>query len=246
MSGRSSADRPAAAPLREDRADEVARRLAIPVLIAALASVPAVFLTLLDDPWGSVGNGLHTLSGAVLIAEAVVLLAIADDRRAWLRRNRWLVAVAVAIVPAVVLAAGPLQVLRLVRVAGALRIIRVGRILKAGRIVRKRSGLDHGWQRIIGIAVTMLCAAFVGAVLVDPTSASRRAVDGATERLGVLGVVLAGVILAVATYVIGSARAARSGSPAAPVRAAEQADHSGGRAQGSLPDERRQGDSSAE
>lgn len=189
-----------------DRADRIAERLALPVLIAALASVPAVFLTLLEDPWFRVGAGLNTLSGGVLVAEAIVLFALAEDRRAWLRRNRWMVALAVAIVPAVVFAIGPVQLLRLLRVAGALRIIRVGRILKAGRIVRQRAGLETRWQRVIGVGVTALCAGFVALVLVDPTSTSRQVLDGALDRLGWIGVVVAGVILAGATYVVRTQR----------------------------------------
>lgn len=206
---------PDASSVEVDRADRVAQRLAVPVLLAALASVPAVFLSLMDEPWGPVGDGLNTLSGAVLIAETVVLLALADDRRAWLRRNRWLVLLAVAIAPAVVFAIGPVQLLRLlrlVRVVGALRIIRVGRILKAGRIVRERTGLDHGWQRVIGIAITLACAAFVAMVLVDPTSTSRQVVDDAVQRLGMLGVLAAGLVLAAATYVVRTARQRRGSS----------------------------------
>ena len=65
-------------------------RLAWPVLIAALASVPAVFLTLLGDlvsSWGVVGQcGGRTM---VLMAEPVVLLAVSANKGAWLRQNWW-------------------------------------------------------------------------------------------------------------------------------------------------------------
>ena len=191
-----------------DRADHLAERLAIPVLIAALASVPAVFLTLLDEPYETIGNGLNTLSGVVLIAETVVLFAVSEDRLAWLRRNKWLVLLAVAIVPAVVFAVGPVQLLRLTRVAhairmvGAVRIIRVGRIMKAGRILRERAGLDARWQRVIAVAATLLAAAFVAIILADPTSASGGALRSAVDVVGVPGVLLAGIILAGATYVV--------------------------------------------
>ncbi len=185
-----------------DRADRVASRLAVPVLVAALASVPAVFLTLLDDPWAQVGGGLNAISGGVLIAETVVLLALAEDRRAWIRRNRWLVGLTLVIIPAVIFAVGPVQLLRVLRVFGALRIIRVGRILKAGRIVRERTGLDQVWHRVVGVGVTLLCAVFVAAVLADPTSTSRQFVDSAVQQLGWVGVVLAGTILAAATFVV--------------------------------------------
>ena len=202
-------------PVR-DRADRVAQRLALPVLLAALASVPAVFLTLLDDPYESIGTGLNTLSGMVLIAETVVLFAVADDRLAWLRRNRWLVVLAVAIVPAVAFAVGPVQLLRLTRVAhairmvGAVRIIRVGRIVKAGRILRERAGLDARWQRVVAMIATLLAAAFVGITLADPTSASGGVLRSAVDVVGVPGILLAGLLLGGATYLVRTNR--RSGA----------------------------------
>jgi CsoR family transcriptional regulator, copper-sensing transcriptional repressor len=190
-----------------DRADRWQEKLAVPVLIAALASVPAVFMTLFDDPWDTIGGGLNAASGVVLVAETVVLFALAEDRRAWLWRNRWLVGLAVVIVPAVIFAVGPVQLLRLVRAAGALRLIRVGRIFKAGRIVRDRAGLDRTWQRVIGVGATALCAVFVAIVLADPTSSSRRVVDGAMARPGWIAVVAAGLLLGAATYIVRTARA---------------------------------------
>ena len=185
-----------------DRADRVAQRLAIPVLVAALASVPAVFLTLFDEPYQSAGTTLNTLSGSVLIAETVVLLAVSEDRARWVRSNLWLVGLAVVMIPAVIFAVGPVQLLRLVRVVGALRIIRVGRIIKAGRILRERAGLDAVWQRVFSGLLIALVAAFVALVLADPTSESRRLLDGAVQRVGLIGVLLAGTVLGIATYVV--------------------------------------------
>lgn len=202
----------------DDRADRLAQRFAVPVLVAALASVPAVFLTLLDPPWETVGSTLNLLSGAVLIAETAVLLAVAEDRRAWLRRNRWLVGLAVLIVPAVIFAVGPLQLLRLARLVGALRIVRIGRILKAGRLLRERSGMTDGWQRAIAIFVTVLSAAFVAVVLADPTSTSRKFVEGTFETIGPTGVVIAGVILAVSTFIVLTSRKRHSADASGGVR----------------------------
>jgi CsoR family transcriptional regulator, copper-sensing transcriptional repressor len=196
-----------------DRADRVADRLAVPVLIAALASVPAVFLTLFDDPWEQVGSGVNLISGTVLVLETVVLIALAEDRREWLRRNRWLVGLTIAIIPAVIFAVGPVQLLRLARLAGALRIIRVGRIFKAGRIVRERTGLDQGWQRAIGVGATVLCAAFVAIVLADPSSTSREVLDSVVGTVGVIGVVVAGLLLGGATYLVRTDRVGSSGNP---------------------------------
>jgi CsoR family transcriptional regulator, copper-sensing transcriptional repressor len=189
------------------RGSALQRRLSGAVLIAALASVPAVFLTLFDDPARTAGVVVNTLSGAVLISETVVLFVLADRKVSWLRRNRWLVIFAILVVPAVLFAVGPFQLLRLVKVIGALRIIRAGRILTAGRILRERAGLERRWQRVIGAGMTLLVAAFAAAVLSDPTSHTRELLDGAVAYLGIAGVLLAGAVLGLATYVVRSARA---------------------------------------
>lgn len=211
---------PAASSEPVDRADRVRDRLAIPVLIAALASIPAIFLTLLDDPWETIGTGINSLSGAVLVLETVVLLALADDRRRWLRRNRWLVALTIVIIPAVIFAVGPVQLLRLVRVVGAIRIVRVGRILKAGRILRDRFGINRWWERAIGLGVTLLCAAFVAVILADPTSSTRQqlidpVVDATGLPMGAL-VAAAGLILGIATFVVARARGEEAPDPTTP------------------------------
>lgn len=234
-------------PEQQDRADRLAEQIAIPVLIAALASVPAVFLTLFDDPYQTIGEGLNTLSGGVLIAETVVLFAVSENRLAWLKRNKWLVLLALAIIPAVVFAIGPVQLLRLLRVVGALRIIRVKRIFKAGKIVRERAGLDKVWERVIAVGVTLLCAVFVAVMLADPTttrqldeleSESRNVLGNVIERLGWIGVVVAGLILAGATYVVWTnrrdqrqaaddAEAADDDGPARPERVARDDEAAG-------------------
>ncbi|MBS3940553.1 MAG: hypothetical protein KG028_06295 [Actinobacteria bacterium] len=187
---------------RGERADRLAARLAVPVLVAALASIPATFLTLLDGAWAATGSALNLVSGGVLIAEAVVLFLLAGDKRAWLRRNRWLAGLAVLMVPAVVFAVGPVQLLRLLRLVGALRIIRVRRILKAGRIIRERHALDHRWSNAVTWGLTLLAAGFVAVVLADPSSTSRAWLDQVTARLGILGVLVAGLVVGVATYVV--------------------------------------------
>ncbi len=185
-----------------DRAERLQERLAIPVLIAALASVPAVFLTLFDDPAESIGSVINTLSGAVLIAEAVVLLAVSENRLQWLRDNLWLVGLALLMIPAIIFAVGPVQLLRLVRLVGALRIIRVRRILKAGKIVRRRAGLDQLWQRAISVGISLLVAGFVAVVLADPTSQSRQLMEDMLGLSGPVPAIVAGVLLGGATLIV--------------------------------------------
>jgi CsoR family transcriptional regulator, copper-sensing transcriptional repressor len=187
-----------------DPEDHWEQRLALPVIIAALASVPAVFLTLLDRPYETVGNVVNWLSGAVLVAETVVLFVVSRDKWEWVRRHKWLLLLTVFVILGVVLAIGPVQLLRLLRVVGALRLVRAGRIIKAARITRDKLGLPGQWSKVSSAAAALLVAAFVGVVLADPTSRSRQLVDqwlgGGTSQV-VLSV-LAGAVLAVATFVV--------------------------------------------
>ena len=186
-----------------DREEEWEERLAVPVLVAALASVPAVFLTLLDDPYSTIGTVANWVSGGVLVAETVVLFAVSGDKRDWLTRHVWLVVLTVAVVVAVVLAIGPVQILRLLRVVGALRIVRAGRILKAARILRDRIGLTARWGKVMSLGAALLVAAFVSVILADPTSQTREILE---SWLGVSGnivlVLLAGALVGGATFVV--------------------------------------------
>ncbi|MDP3966893.1 MAG: hypothetical protein Q8Q02_01325 [Nocardioides sp.] len=188
---------------RRDPEEHWEERLALPVIIAALASVPAVFLTLLDGPYETVGNVVNWLSGAVLVAETAVLFAVSRNKRGWIRRHKWLLLLTVVVILGVALAIGPVQLLRLLRVVGALRLVRAGRILKAGRIMRDKLGLSGRWSKVASAAAALLVAVFVGVVLADPTSRSRELLDqwlGGTSQ--VLLSVLAGALLAAATFLV--------------------------------------------
>lgn len=195
----------------DERYQRWEERLAAPVLIAALASVPAVFLTLLDGAAESAGTVVNAISGAVLVAETVVLAALSRDKHAWVRENRWLLGFTALLIPAVVLAIGPVQLLRLVRVVGALRFLRARRIFRAASELRERAGLTGWTSKVLSLLAALLVAAFVAVVLADPTSRSRQVVEGLLQRAGgtgllVAAVVLAGALLAGATYVLARGR----------------------------------------
>lgn len=186
----------------EPLADRAERRLALPVIIAAVVSVPAVFLTTLDGAAGVLGRVLNWLSLAVLVGEAVLLFLLSGQRLEWLRTHRWLVFVVALTVPAVVFAVGPAQLLRLVRLVGTLRVLRAGRILKAGRVLRRRLDPGQWWGRaLLGLA-SVVAAAFVALVLVDPTSSTRQLLRLASERWAWALAVLAGLLLLGATFLV--------------------------------------------
>ncbi len=185
-----------------DRAALLESRFAGPVVVAALASVPATFLTMLEGPAGQVGAVVNWASLAVLTAESLVLLVLASDRLAWIKRHWFMIGIAVAAIPAVLFAFGPVQVLRALRVVGAVRIVRARRILRAGKILRHRAGLRGPVARVTGVGVSMACAAFVVMVLSDPTSFTRRILDDGMQKYGIAAILLAGAILGGATYVV--------------------------------------------
>lgn len=186
-----------------DRADEFERRLTVPVLIAALASIPAVFLTRAGGAAAAIGTVLNWASVAVLVGESVVLLWLEGSVRRWLRRYRWQLLVVAAAVPAVVFVIGPLQVLRLVLLLGGFHILRARRIVNAGLVVVERLGLGHRRARWVLAGVIVLAGVFSLIVLADPESRSRHVVEWFVEHIGVAGTVLAGIAAAAAVYAAG-------------------------------------------
>lgn len=189
-------------PAAADSERRWAARFERPALIAALVSVPATFLTLAEGGLAVTGEVINVLSAIVLVAEGVVLFAVSRDRRRWLRRNWWLVATIAIVVPATIWAVGPAQLLRLVRSVGALRVLRVRRIIKAGRLASDRLGLDDRWRRLTVALLSVAAAAFVAVVLIDPSGIEVDWVADLAARAGTLGVLLAGAILGVATYLV--------------------------------------------
>ena len=191
-------------------------RLAVPVLVAALASIPAMFLTLAQGTLATAGHVVDVLSGLVLVSETVILFVVAENKRAWIRGHLGLIALTVAVVVAVVLALGPAQVLRLARTVGALRVLRAGRIVKAARSLSDRMGFTGRLGHLAAAGAGLLVAVFVGVVLADPTSRSRHLLTSVLGNVSTPVIVVlagvAGVVLGAATYLL--ARDTGSGTDA--------------------------------
>lgn len=182
--------------------DQLEARLAVPVLVAALISVPAVFLTMLDPPYSTVGTVANWVSMIVLTSESALLFVVSRDRLTWLRRNWWIVIVALLAIPAVIFAIGPVQLLRLVQAVGALRVLRANRIIKAARVLERHMDLEGRTRHGLFVLMSVLAASFVAIVLVDPTSTTRRLLEGIAAWVDAVLIVIAGIILAVATFVV--------------------------------------------
>jgi hypothetical protein len=183
-------------------AERLERKLAAPVIVAALVSVPAVFMTRMDGAVSVAGDALNWASMLVLTGESIVLFLLAGDRIGWLWKHKWVIAVAIAAVPAVIFSLGPVQALRIIRLVGALRVLRASRILTAGRVLRRRMGLDGWWGTALVAGASVLAAVFVGVVLSDPTSQTRELLSELPPVVGVIAAVAAGVILFGATVVV--------------------------------------------
>ncbi len=201
-------------PEENSHARALERRLALPVLVSAVISVPAVFLDMWGTgPWAEIGNRVNLLAGLVLWAEWILLIALAENKLRWLRTNKWSTFVAAVTLPAVVFALGPTQVLRLARTAGTLRVLRVSRIIEAGGVLRRRMGLTGTRGTAVAATTAVLSAVFVTAVVLNPDSPSRRFLSGLPGSFDLWQVVLAlGLVGAATALILCLRRRSTSGS----------------------------------
>ena len=200
-------------PDRNGRADRLERRLAVPVVVAAALSVPAVFLAAVaEGALAVLGLVLNWASMVVLTAESVVLFVLAGDRLTWIRRHRWPLLVTALAIPAVILALAPVQALRLLlslaRHLAALRVLRAKRLVSAGGVVARRLGPVGRWRHFPVAAGSAAAAVFVALILADPDSvrAHRRALAAIVDWAGVWPAVAAGCLLAVTALLMAAWR----------------------------------------
>lgn len=179
-----------------ERAEQWQQRLTLPVLVAALISVPAVFLSAIGGTLGLLGRALNWASLVVLSGEPLVLLLLSRDVRDWLYSHKWEMLLGALVVPAVVFAIGPLQLLRIALSVGTLRVFRVRRILRAGRVVVGQLHVSVWSRRGILAAAGLVAAGFLAIVLADSESRTRRVLGWIVERIGVVPTIFCGLAAA--------------------------------------------------
>lgn len=190
----------------QERAEELQerwdRRLVWPVLGAAVISVPAVFLTLLDEPWEMIGHIGLWITSAVLVVEVVVLFLVSPKKVDWLKRNWWLVGLTALVILGVVFSFGPMQILRLVRSVGALRVLRAKQVARAGESLQSKG--SSPWLPLLGkVLATVVVAAFVIIALIDPESEFRTFLEDLVgEEFAIAAAVAAGLLTMGAMYLI--------------------------------------------
>ena len=128
-------DRPAAPePERESREKVWERRFRVPVLAAAVLSVPLAAVSIIAPPVG-VGavilKGAHVALWSVFASEAGFLLATTKDRRRWIRKHPLEVGVVIAASPFIPMLASLAGAARIAPAAKALKALKAGKGLKA-------------------------------------------------------------------------------------------------------------------
>lgn len=159
-------------PQRDPRGARWERRLRVPVLGAALLAVPTVLLYFSDlsSTAGTVAVALSWLIWAVFLLEAVIMLSVVAQRRAWMRGHLFGLAILLATFPLLtkfleaLLAARALSSLQAVRLLQVLYLVKTAKLLKSWIILR-RTG--RGPRHPVLISVVALLAATVVIGILD-------------------------------------------------------------------------------
>lgn len=188
-------------------AQHIEGRLALPVVIAVCASIPAVFLTI----WSSgqlfvAGQVVGWASGAVLWIETLILMLASEHKINWLMRHKWMLLVCALTLVSLVAATGGAQILRLAYAVGSIRVLRAKRILTAAQVLGRRFGLGLWWRSALFSVAGIAAAVFVAVVLTDPTAEYVKILSWIDHNFRIIPILLAGAILAVATWLVARGR----------------------------------------
>jgi hypothetical protein len=150
----------AAPTAAEERASRWEARLRPFVIAAALGVIPLVALSLahpkgLSHELEVVG---HWVVWLVFAVEIVAMLAVVEDRRAWLDAHRFEVLVVVVSSPFLPMAVAFVPALRVLVVAKAFKTIKVVKLAKSTRLLRRRLALTPAASIVTG-AVSLGVAA---------------------------------------------------------------------------------------
>ncbi|MEA2131859.1 MAG: hypothetical protein QOJ85_4750 [Solirubrobacteraceae bacterium] len=148
-------------------------RLRAPVLLAALAVLPLVALSLTHPhgTWHTIETAGHLVVWVTFAVEVAVMLSVVRDRRAWIRGHRFELLVVAASSPVVPLALAVAPTLRLLVVAKlfkTLKLVKVVKLAKLGksvRLVRRKIALDGPASLALGVLALAIAALTVVSML---------------------------------------------------------------------------------
>src|SRR5215207_1327786 len=112
----------------DERSERIARRFEVPMVIAALLVIPVIVIeeSPVGEPWDTLALVLNWAIWLAFLTEAVVMLAVVPDRRAWLRRHPIEVIVVLLTPPFLPATLQSLRVLRLARLLRLVPLVRLG------------------------------------------------------------------------------------------------------------------------
>ena len=101
------------------------RRLAAPLLLAALLTIPAIAIeqSSVDEPWDTLASVLNWTIWTAFLAEAILMLSVVENRWVWVREHPLEVAIVILTPPFLPAALQATRVFRLLRL---LRLLRLG------------------------------------------------------------------------------------------------------------------------
>jgi hypothetical protein len=156
-------------PARDPRGARWEQRLRVPVLTAAWLAIPTVFLyfSKLEGALAVVAVTLAWSIWVVFLVEAVVMLSVVRDKRAWLRGHLFSIGILVATFPLLthaleaLLAARALSGVQAVRVLQVLYLAKAGKLIK-GLLIVRRSGRGPRHPVLASLLGLLIAAILVG------------------------------------------------------------------------------------
>jgi len=153
----------------DPRAARWEARLRTPVIVAALAVLPLLALSLSSPHgvWHTVEVGGHWVVWSTFFVEVVVMLSIVLDRRAWIAGHRFellVVAVSSPLVPLALAAAPALRLLIVVKAFKTLKLAKAIKLAKLGksvRLLRRKLTLTGTASIALGVVALALAVATV-------------------------------------------------------------------------------------
>jgi voltage-gated potassium channel len=104
-------------------------RLELPLLVAALLTIPAIAIEQSDaaPPWDTIATVLNWTIWTAFAGEAVLMLRVVEDRRRWVREHPLEVAIVILTPPFL---PASLQAARVFRLLRLLRLLRLGVLVR--------------------------------------------------------------------------------------------------------------------
>jgi hypothetical protein len=156
-------------PRADPRGARWEARLNLPVLLAAWLAIPTVLLyfSSLKGWWAGLALGLAWSIWVVFVVEAIIMLSVVKDRRAWAKGHAFGLAIIAATFPLLtsilegLLAARALSSLQGVRILQVLYLAKAAKLIKSWMILRK-SGRGPRNPALLTLAALVCATALVG------------------------------------------------------------------------------------